>query len=103
MLRWCSIVSEPSGRCPLAGRRRLSTVDTATGEQRPAMNIYVREDGGIWDVEDRVGGADGACRHYEHRNKDAAMERFRVLMAAGDGWREMNDVNREWRVAEPYP
>ncbi len=52
-------------------------------------DVYLREDGGTWHVEDRVGGADGRSRWYEYADEDAAMEQVRTLLATGDGWLEL--------------
>jgi hypothetical protein len=49
---------------------------------------FLREDAGIWVVEDREGGADGRSRYYEDHDKDAALQRIEALMGRSDGWRE---------------
>ena len=57
-------------------------------------DLYLREDAGVWLVEDRLGGADGRSQFYEHHDEDAALERVRVLMAASDGWQEVGASRR---------
>jgi hypothetical protein len=52
-------------------------------------DVYLREDGGTWHVEDRVGGAEGRSRWFEYPDEDLALERVRALLATGDGWREL--------------
>jgi hypothetical protein len=52
-------------------------------------DVFLREDAGVWVIEDREGGPDGRSRYYEHHEEDAALEQLRVLMAKGDGWREL--------------
>ena len=52
-------------------------------------DLFLREDGGTWYIEDRLGGADGRSRWYEHGDEDSALDRIRALMAASDGWREL--------------
>jgi hypothetical protein len=51
-------------------------------------DIYVREDGGRWLVEHRVGGADGRSGWFECDDEEAALERVGALMVTGDGWQE---------------
>jgi hypothetical protein len=53
-------------------------------------DLYLREDAGIWVIEDREGGADGRGRYYEHHDEDAALDHVRDLLAMGDGWRELS-------------
>jgi hypothetical protein len=52
-------------------------------------DLFLREDGGTWHVEDRVGGADGHSRWYRYGDEDSALDRVRALMATADGWREL--------------
>jgi len=57
-------------------------------------DIFLREDSGRWLVEDRQGGADGRSTYFEYDDEDAAVEQIRVVMATGDGWRELTAGGR---------
>ena len=52
-------------------------------------DIYLRVDADRWYVEDRSGGADGDSSWYELDTEDAAVDRVRAQMSAGDGWRRL--------------
>jgi hypothetical protein len=54
-------------------------------------DILVSEDGGVWLVEAREGGAEGRSRWFELPNEDLALDLVRDLINASafEGWREL--------------
>jgi hypothetical protein len=54
-------------------------------------DILVSEDGGVWLVEARQGGAEGKSRWFELSDEDAALDWVRDLINASDfdEWREL--------------
>ncbi|HEY2671088.1 MAG TPA: hypothetical protein VGJ07_12030 [Rugosimonospora sp.] len=54
-------------------------------------DILVSEDGGVWLVEAREGGAEGKSRWFELSNEDLALDCVRDLINASDfgDWREL--------------
>ncbi len=54
-------------------------------------DILVSQEGGVWLVEARHGGTDGASRWFEVPDEDTALDWVRDLIHASefDGWREL--------------
>jgi len=57
-------------------------------------DIFLREDGGRWYIEDRRGGAEGTSTWFDYDDEDAALDRIGVLMNTSDGWSEINASRR---------
>lgn len=52
-------------------------------------DILLFEDGGVWLLEVRTGGAEGSSRWFEFADEDAAMDAVRALLGADSDWREL--------------
>ncbi len=79
----------------MAGGRRRSTPSVAPAARFGlGGDILVFEDGGVWTVEVRDGGADGKSRWFELPTDDVALDCVRDLITLSkvEGWRELPKV-----------
>ena len=52
-------------------------------------DVLLYEDGGVWWVEAREGGAEGRSRWFEFGDDDHAMDCVHALIAGTERWREL--------------
>jgi hypothetical protein len=53
------------------------------------VDVVLYEDGGVWTVEERIGGVEGRSHLAEYDREDDAIDRVRNLLAGADEWREL--------------
>ena len=53
------------------------------------VDVILYEDGGLWTVEERIGGVEGRSTMLEFDREDDAFDRLRDLLAGTDDWREL--------------